>query len=175
MARTNHTARRAPFVSAGKRRQTEWFGSADVTDRSIVAADGIVLLQLLFATSLAKRPFTVIRVVGTLWTLSDQTASFETPFGGLGMAVVNDKAIAVGITAIPDPVAQEGSDLWFMYKFWAATVDASGERRLQVQEFDSRAMRKVDEGSDIAIMIGNGNNADAAAFVLKFRMLVKLS
>jgi len=39
---------------------------------------------------------------------------------------------------------------------------------------DSKAMRKVQEGQDIAIVLENGSALDGMLFLLQFRMLVKL-
>ena len=41
-------------------------------------------------------------------------------------------------------------------------------------EIDSKAMRKVDEGQDIAVLIQNNSALHGMAYLLEFRMLVKL-
>ena len=95
------------------RRKTEWFPSADVTALTSLAPATFNFDQSLTAVELAKRPFTVTRTIGSIWVRSDQVAAVEDPFGAVGFTVVSDKAIATGVTALPDPITQEGSDAWF--------------------------------------------------------------
>ena len=45
---------------------------------------------------------------------SDQSAATELFIGNLGLAVVSDQATAVGVTAVPTPATDRGSDLWFL-------------------------------------------------------------
>ncbi len=119
----------------------------------------------------------MVRVRGMFFWSSDQTAATEFQLASLGMAVVSDQAIAAGAASLPDPVGDEASDLWFVYKSVASGVvagAANGNIRGHMVEFDSKAMRKVPEGADIAVMVGNESSTFGLNFQLKFRLLVKL-
>ena len=125
---------------------------------------------------LAKRPFTVTRTVGSLYVQSDQVAASENPFGSIGMMVVSDQAITTGITAVPDPVSQAASDGWFLYRSFGVQGGPIGGQEVFEFKFDSRAQRKVEEGFDIAVVVGNSAAAALGIrFSINFRMLVKLS
>ena len=158
-------------------RLTEWFGTqfaGDVVD--LPAASGIIALSLT-AAELAKRPFTITRTVGLLAVRSDQAVAEEAPFGAMGGIVVSDKALALGFTAVPDPVTQSSSDEWFLYQNFIADGAASTNvgQRISQYQFDSRAQRKVQDGEDIAFVVANSSAADGCRFLLVLRLLVKLS
>ena len=170
---------RSRSVVGGNRsrgRLTEWIGSANVTAPTVLPAGSFVLSQSLTAAELAKRPFTITRFVGSIYVRSDQIAVRETPFGAVGGIVVSDKAVTTGATAVPDPITQESSDEWFMYQSYAvAGVNSASEPPLMAYPFDSRGQRKVQDGDDVVIVVSNASAANGVEFILKFRMLVKLS
>ena len=167
-------------VVAGVVRKTTWAASPDVTALTAIAANTILLTGTANAALLALRPFTVVRTRGILWVGSDSTAATRQPFGALGFAVVSDTAAALGVTAVPAPIADEASGLWFVYQYWLANrtfVTAAGIQGSEDwgrYEFDSKAMRKIDNGSDIAVVIQNRAAVGGLHFILKYRLLVKL-
>ena len=162
-------------VRGGRGRLTEWFGSALPTIKTI--AGGVFALdQVLTAVELAKRPFTITRTVGSILVANDQVIEVQRPFGGFGMAVVSEQAIAAGAASLPDPVADIGSDLWFLYRDFGAVGGPVSGQQFTEFAFDSRAQRKVEDGSEIAVMIGNNAaGTHVLLYVLQFRMLVKVS
>ena len=106
---------------------------------------------------------------------SDQTASDEEQFGAVGMCVVSDLAIAAGIGSIPDPVSDEASELWFLHQAFMASMIGGTEFgiRSTTFEFDSRAMRKVDDSKSIVVVVENISSV-GLQYLMHFRMLVKL-
>ena len=159
----------------GRGRLTEWFGSALPTVKALAGAT-FAIDQVLTSTELAKRPFTVTRTVGSLFVGNDQVAAIERPFGALGFAVVSEQAQTAGAASVPDPVADIGSDLWLCYRAFGAIGAPTTGNPWTEFTFDSRAQRKVEDGSEIVVMIGNaGAAADILNYVLMFRMLVKVS
>ena len=89
----------------------------------------------------------------------------------LGMCVVTDAAFAIGATAIPDPATEISDDIWmFISSISQVAVTDVAVR----QQFDSRAMRKVDEGSRLVLMVVNTGSA-TAGFAVYIRMLGKLA
>jgi len=156
------------------KRETLWFqGVYQIT----TLATGVpVLLTSLNVGALALRPFTVVRTRGALLVGSDQTAAGEVQRAAFGAAVVSDQASAIGITAIPTPITDDASDLWFVYQpllglFRLATAIGIVQNNFQ-QDIDSKAMRKVEDGMDIVTVIENtGNGADVVSY---HRFLIKL-
>ena len=162
-------------IPGSRGRLTEWFASALVTGLSSLAANTFVLDQSLTAAELAKRPFTITRTIGSIYMGSDQVAATENPFGALGLMVVSAKAVATGATAVPDPISEQASDSWFVYRSFLQTGSAVLSRPLKEFMFDSRAQRKVEDGDDIAVVVANGSSGFGLQYLINFRMLVKLS
>ena len=121
---------------------------------------------------------TIIRTRGILWIRSDQTAAEEEPFGALGFSVVSEQARVAGVAAVPSPITDEQSDLFFVHQFWQSGVSIGSEVAFTnlwtAYPFDSKAMRKVADGDAIVVVMENAHAVDAANYILKFRMLFKL-
>ncbi len=84
----------------------------------------------------------------------------------------------MGVTAVPDPFADVSSDTWLVYQPFNAGIllaDATGFISSFVQfPFDSRAMRKVEDGQDVVTVVSNASATDGMAYNLVLRFLVKL-
>ncbi len=163
---------------AVQRRESLWlFG--DPIDTTLSAASTAALISTLNAAALALRPFTLVRTRGELWVRSDQTATSEDYAASLGMCVVSDQAAAIGVTAVPTPETDRGSDLFFLYESGQQAFtrfDATGTLGAEglVKSFDSKAMRKVNIDQDIAVVIETASISLGAQVMVSFRMLVKL-
>jgi len=154
------------------RRQSTWFSIGF----SAVTVTSMGTFTSLNAAALALRPFTVVRTHVELYILSDQAAAHEFQATAFGMAVVSDQAAAVGVTAIPMPVDELGSDLWFVHRvaFADATALTDVTTPGQAYSIDSKAMRKVSGDEDIVIsqqlsLVGSG-----ASMLFAGRMLIKI-
>ena len=150
---------------------------AYAADSTALAANTVIKHSSLDAAGFTKRPFTITRMVGLLSIQSDQNAAVETVFGALGACVVSEEAEIAGVAALPDPTTNPASDLWFLFQNFAAEGSSSTNvgRPIQNYQFDSRAQRKVEEGSDIVVMLANASAADGLLFILNYRILIKLS
>ncbi len=174
---TRRTVISTPFRGRGARRATEWFASVDTTATSQLGAAVKALDSSLTTAELAKLPFTVVRTRGMFLLQTDQVAADEEQLFGLGMGVFSDTAVAAGAASLPDPLSNESDDLWFVHQFGLSSQwqgQANGNARGLVYHFDSKAMRKVEEGSDIGVMVANGSATFGLEYWLKFRLLVKL-
>ncbi len=169
---------RSPRISPGPRRKTIWLSSAGITDKSNLAAATKILDQTFTGVAVtALGAFTIVRTRGMLFVAGDQNAALEEPFGGLGFMVVSSTAAGVGATAVPGPMSDEADDQWFVFENFVASADGDPSTQVngsRVIHFDSKAMRKVEDGQAIAIVIENASAADGCQYILKFRMLVKL-
>ena len=175
MAR-NRMARRSFGFRSGPRRLTEWGARDFATDAIALAANTFVLDSVGNAAFLAALPLTIVRSVGLLSVSSDQNAAVETVIGSMGMLIASEKAVGLGAASLQDPVTDASSDSWFQYQAFAADGSASTNvgRRMYHFPFDSRAQRKVEEGSQLAILVANASATAGLEYVLNFRFLVKL-
>ncbi len=161
-----------------QRRKTIWIGITPTTT-TLDGPSGVLLFTGLGAAALALRPFTVIRVRGMHHVSSDQEVSDELQQVALGFAVVSDQALAAGVGSVPTPFTEIGSDLWFshnmlMTEFLLGTaVGFSGDYGVSA-EFGSKAMRKVQEGEDIAAVIETSSVSSGTIYQKAGRMMLKL-
>jgi len=174
-------ARRSGRVLRGGslRRDTRWLQLAETT--TTLAAGTPVVFTGFDADVLAMRPFTIVRSRGVLHLATDQLSASEVAVAVMGWAVVSDQALAVGVTAVPTPITEGDSDLWFLYESLITRVDfgsaigfdsSSGN----LKEFDSRAMRKVEDGQDIAVVMeaSAASGFSGCRMSKQGRMLIKL-
>ncbi len=177
MARGRVVRRSTGFSRRSPGRLTEWLRSAVATDSVALSANSVILDSSLTTAEKAKRPFTITRLVGSLWVQSDQAVAVEVPFGAWGLIVVMETAVTAGVASLPLPYSQAENDGWFAHQFFAAEGAASTNvgQHLERFEFDFRSQRKVEEGMDIAVVVQNGSATDDMRYVSSFRMLIKLS
>jgi len=160
------------------RRSTVWlFGTPVGT--ALAAANTAVLSHTLNAAALALTPFTIVRTRGTMLVESDQNAASEFYQVSTGMAVVSAQAAAIGVTAVPTPETDRGSDLFFVYETLEALfelgdatgfISAGGVRK----DWDSKAMRKVNDDEQVILTSETSALSSGAIVRTAFRMLVKL-
>jgi len=91
---------------------------------------------------------------------------------------VTDQASAIGVSAVPLPVANDSSD-WFVYARLAGTFEFGSAigfaQKGEVMVIDSRAMRKVDLGEDLITVVQAGPAPSLGSRVTTYlKMLVKL-
>jgi len=158
------------------RRETLWFSVIETL--TVVATGTPVLLGTLNAAALAQRPFTFVRSRGFVYVDTDQEAADEHQSAAVGQAVVSDQATAIGVTAVPTPVTDSNSDLWYVYE-WAVSDfkfgDGTGFGRVgNGVQIDSKAMRKVEEGQDAITAVELGATSSGATVTLVIRNLIKL-
>ena len=138
-----------------RKRKTLWLAFTQLA--TTLTGDNSALVSTLNAAALALRPFTVVRTHFAFYLLSDQAAAVETQACMFGTAVVSDQATDVGISAVPLPEQDIGSSLWFSHKIMWGNETSLTDRTVGGAYFDldSKAMRKVEVGSDIAVVVEN--------------------
>ena len=104
---------------------------------------------------------TVRRTIGGVWVSSDQAVASESFRGAVGLVAVTDAAAAIGITAIPGPVTEASDDVWMMWMPFGGTVFFNSGVGTSEQgawfAFDSRGMRRVPEGMQLALVAENSS------------------
>ncbi len=170
--------RKSGFIvrSGVRRRETVWFFLPFGSD-TLAASATAILTASLNAAALELRPFTIVRTRLQWLCISDQSAASESFVGNFGMCIVSDQAIAVGVSSVPTPATDLGSDLWFLIDQWIGQVQLIGSdwsQNLQPRVLESKAMRKVDIGQDIAFVSEAGIGGNGVAVKTVGRILVKL-
>ncbi len=172
------TGRRSGLVLRGgrNRRETAWLDTV-FTNTTLGVSGTAVLINSLNAAALALRPFTVVRVRGQMLVVTDQAAASENFVGNLGKAVVSDQAVAIGVTALPTPGTDRSSDLWFVYEsiIGEFRFDSNvGTREEFSRPYDSKAMRKVEDGQDLVTVVEAGIGGSGLIISHVGRTLIKL-
>jgi len=164
----------------GQRRQTEWTASALVTAVRTLAASTISLDQSFSSAGLlGVSPATIVRTRGEFMVRSDQDAANETPFGAFGFHIANENARAAGAGSLLRPDTDATDDLWFVHQFFSggnfgASTGALFANPWTRYTFDSKAMRKIQEGDAIVVMVQNTSSSGGIEFLIHFRLLFKL-
>ncbi len=164
--RTTHTR--------GPQRKSLWVSFVPVSVSHSGGTEA-TLVASLNAAALALRPFTVVRTHFELMLISDQAAAVEVQIGSVGVAIVSDQASAIGVTAIPTPITDLGSSLWFLNKLLFANQSNVVDKALpglQVS-IDSKAMRKVELGQDLVVAIETGSISAGVVYKIGGRVLIK--
>jgi len=162
------------------RRESTWlFG--DVNQTTLVAANNAALVGVFSAAVQALAPFTIVRTRGVLQLSSDQRVAAEDQEIAYGMSIVSAQSTAIGVTAVPTPITDGSSDMFFVYEFlfnaMSVTTDIgvlAGNAFSRFATFDSKAMRKVDGGQDVAITVETSGTSEGSVVIDAFRMLIKL-
>ena len=158
------------------KRLTSWLELRPV--QVVMTATGGTIMFALTAAELALRPFTIVRTHLELALRSDQNSVAEVQAVALGAAVVSDQAVAVGVTAVPTPDTDMGSDLWFLHQIlFGDEVSLSNLTKPQsTASLDSKAMRKVDIGQDVVVVAEMiAAVSSGVTFTVGGRMLIKVN
>ncbi len=168
---------RAGFTTGRRRAPSTW--ARDVSPVAIVVPAASKVLLLTVALNNPGIGETVRRTRGTFYITSDQSMVIEEQYGAFGMVVVSDLALAAGAASIPGPSTNASDDGWFLWEPFlvqqtlaSAQAAANGVGRI---DFDSKAMRRVEEGFGIAIMVENAHATDGLEIACGFSLLTSLS
>ena len=117
------------------------------------------LTKVLISTIVLSNPGigeTIRRVRGFV-AVNAVASAAGSRLGALGMVVVSDIALAAGVASIPGPVTERGDDGWFVWQATGGARPAATGTESTIWPFDSKAMRRVEEGFGIAIVFENAN------------------
>ena len=163
-------------LRSGPKRMTSWLDIPPTA--TTLTGGGGTLTHTLSAAELAKLPFTIVRTYVEFFIQFDQTAASELQFVAFGGLVVSQQAVAVGVSAMPTPFNELGSDFFFVHKVMLSNfVFGTGvgfEEPSGLQySIDSKAMRKVNEDEDIALVVELSTVGGGAVVQMAGRMLIK--
>ena len=135
------------------------------------APDAVAVSSKVLLTSLVLDNPGIAEVVrrtrGRFVITSDQAVVQEHHLGALGVIVVNDIALAAGAASLPGPVTNRNDEGWLLWEpivgISSISDGGSGFGQYIGQEFDSKAMRRIEDGFSLALMVENAS----AAFVFE--------
>ncbi len=164
--------RRGTFIKRG----TFWGRSPADTVSTTLGASSSVLDST--AVPVAEGE-TIVRTRGWIGVASDQAAVSEAFVGALGFAIASDQAVAVGVGSLPTPYTDQDSELWFVHQFFTSRmdIDSAGlatRRGYDMFSFDSKAMRKMQSGQTLVIVVENGS-AVGMQYQLTYAVLFKVA
>ncbi len=158
------------MVPVQRRNPTDWARLVPTAMTTLAASSKVLLAT--FTLSNPGIGETIRRTRGMIWVASDQATVLEDQIGAVGMMIVTDRAVAVGITAIPDPVTEATDDGWFVWVPILQQGDTGPNHISGFQyPFDSKAMRKVPEGFSIVVVAANSHGADGFDVGINLSML----
>jgi len=166
---------RSRVVRSGPRRKTTWIGPADQPFVTVPSSGKLLVASFDPAANGLVSP-TVVRTRGQVAVASLGNATNDL-VGAYGMCIVTDRAFAAGVGSIPGPFTDSGWDGWFVWRsFSLSLVQATGTGFIissQVQEIDSKAMRKITNDETMVLVAeAQGNTYEIS---MPLRTLMKLS
>ena len=165
---------RGSFQPRKAKRLTEWLAFTSNAPIVVPATTSLLFLSFSQVNLSEIVPFTIVRIHGRIVWGSDQEVANEQPIGAVGIAIVKEPARAIGITAIPTPIDEASDDAWLMHRFLESRVTAaSTDDRILNIEFDSKAMRRLEDGDSIVLTVENSSTV-GAFFNIQARILAML-
>ena len=166
-------ARGRSFVGRGRahRRLTEWSSLAAQGYVTVAAAGATLISSVSF-----EDPGTIIRSRGIISVKPTTHNSDQDFHGAFGIGLVSAEALAVGVTALPEPFSDAdwgGWMVWQPFSFNWDFSDLTGQRFGSIQmAIDSKAMRKVEPSS--AMVFVAESFGGAFSITEQVRLLLKL-
>ena len=168
---------RQRFQQSRRRPNRDWAGLVSSVGVSVAASSKVLLGSFLLANPGIDE--TILRTVGTMNVVSNQTAATEEISGAVGMRLVSDTAATIGVASLPDPVTDASDDGWFFYQAFVdrflfktgAGLESSAGQKFN---FDSRAKRIIEDGSRVVIVAANGSASTAFVIQLSVRLLTQV-
>jgi len=163
-----------PFRT-GRRQPTNWARITSVAPVTVPAASKVLLTTVVLSNPGIDE--TVRRTRGLIQVQTDTTTPIEDQTGAMGFVVVNDLAIAAGAASLPGPHTDSSDDGWFVWQpiMQSGIGNSSGMRLGERYEFDSKAMRRIEEGFSVAVMVENSNATFGFDIMIGFALLASLS
>jgi len=163
-------------VSGGRRAPTTWSRVQTEAGSIVVPLSTKVLLST-FTLNNVGIGETVRRTIGWLYVQADVGGAVERQAGAFGLVVVSDAAALVGVTAIPGPVTDKDDDGWFVYQSFGVTNNSTAvtTSNTPLWPFESKAMRRIQEGFSVAVMVENASGTHGLAIDFGLSMLTSIS
>ncbi len=153
-----------------QRAPTNWARVVTALQNTAVGGQAIITSVVLSNPGINE---TIRRTRGRLKVSGQIAGEVHGAFGGI---VVNDLAFAAGVGSIPNPIAEANDDGWFLWvPFSSRSITSASGIPEGVVDFDSKAMRRVEEGFTVVFMIAVGADSVAVTSQLGISLLTSLT
>ncbi len=160
---------RARGLARPRRAGTNWSRLVQTAQFTIATSTKVLITS--FTLDNPGISETVRRTRGMFFVTSDQPSASEAIFGAIGLVGVTDAALAAGVASMPGPVTDASDDGWFVWQpFMTKGADTIASNQPPF-EFDSKAMRTVQERSVIAVIVENASGTNALIGALAITLL----
>ncbi len=158
------------------KRSTAWSSTTSITSYTALAANTVILDQVAVPQVLEQ---TIVRIRGLLVVRSDQVSANENVHGAFGIALVEEPAASVGVTAVPSPITDAAQESWLVWQAFASSLilaTAVGIASPGVSSYviDSKAMRKVTDSQRLVILLENNSGSAGMDYWFHLRILAML-
>ena len=168
MARSRGFIRRA---QSGHKRLTEWGNLADQGFVAVSSAGATLISSTSF-----ESPGTIVRSRGMISLRFAAHNADVSVVGAFGIGLVSAEALAVGITAVPEPFTDSDWGGWMTWQPFARRLEFSDATGLYSEDWeyviDSKAMRKVEPNSAMVFVAESQQGAFQISETV--RLLLKL-
>ena len=158
-------ARRTRITRPAKKTGSSWTRLVAPVASTIATSTKVLVATF---TLVAGVPRTIRRTRGEAFV---NTAAAGNVVGAMGLMVVTDLAVATGAAAIPGPVTDANDDGWFVWQTLIRGRPAATQQESDAFTFDSKAMRKLEEGQIGVLMVENASASLAFDFVFGIAIL----
>jgi len=162
-------ARSRVVTTRSTRSPTIWAG---VVAPSLTVFPTLTKILLALFTPSFLSGETIRRLRGTL--LVESVLTTTAYHGAIGAYIASDAAVAIGVTALLDPVTNASDDVWLWYHSFAGDGrgdGSAGGNGAMLIEVESKAMRRMEEGQSLVIVGANANALSEFAVALSLRVL----
>ncbi len=169
-----------PRRGGATRRKTDWQEGPGGSAQTTITGTGKTILGSGFV--LLADGNTLVRTRGHVLHYLESSAAISDGFNGaFGIGIVTAQAFAIGVTAMPGPVAELDWDGWLFHQFYTirglfVTTPGQSQGPAFIRfDVDSKAMRKVDENEVIFAMYeGTESGTVTSRIDFDSRILFKL-
>ncbi len=170
----------------GARRQQRGFAvrQRPTTNWARTVSAGPVVIpaasKVLFLTFVLNNPAigeVIRRTRGRFMAQSDQSSAAELQLGAWGVVVAGDRALIAGAASLPGPVTDRNDDGWLLWEGilqQSISTDGATATALaipRVFDYDSKAMRRIEEGFGLAVMVENSSATFDFEFFISMSLL----
>ncbi len=172
-------ARRTAGVGRGRRQPTNWARTV-ASGLTVLPASSKVLLASVVLSNPGINE-TIRRTRGIVLVTSDQGSIQEEQLGAVGAMLVTDTAVGAGVASLPDPVTDANDDGWFVWLPFMqisgaqVTAGTASQTAMNRYEFDSKAMRRMEEGYQVAFVAANASATRGLSIAITISLLSSLS
>ena len=161
----------------GPRRRTIW--SRTIAFETVAVAGAELVLPLVDqSANVLFTESTVTRVVGSVFLRSTDVGPWEGVEYAIGIVPVTEQAVAVGVTALPNPGTNLDADwmYWRASQLWGTgppTDDSSNLYQERI-ELDIHGQRRLREGGNDLVLMFSNQSAFSITMSTGLSVLIKL-